>query len=172
MPGDPGLAASRCHDRLSNVSERTVDDEDGFPGWVIGVGLGLLLLVLLYFSFMPGMDHSGASQADATRDGYETLSVAAFAEELSSPDAFVVNVHVPDDGEIAGTDVRIPYDEIADSSRLPEDLDTRILLYCRTGSMSADAAASLDAIGYRAVAHLDGGMDAWADEGRPLRDTD
>jgi rhodanese-related sulfurtransferase len=42
-----------------------------------------------------------------------------------------------------------------------------VILYCNRGSRSALAARSLQDLGFRDVAHLDGGIKAWSDEGRP-----
>ena len=44
----------------------------------------------------------------------------------------------------------------------------RVIVYCAAGSRSALAARSLHTLGYRDVAHLDGGIKAWIEEGRPL----
>jgi rhodanese-related sulfurtransferase len=43
-----------------------------------------------------------------------------------------------------------------------------VILYCSAGSRSALAVRSLQEIGYRDVAHLDGGINAWIAEGRPM----
>lgn len=48
------------------------------------------------------------------------------------------------------------------------DLDKRVVLYCARGHRSALSAASLQAIGFTDVAHLDGGFAAWKDAGRPV----
>lgn len=95
------------------------------------------------------------------------LSPEAFAARLDEA-ALVVNVHVPYEGEIEATDAFIPFDRIAGDARLPRDRSSEILLYCRTGSMSARAARTLVAEGYTNVAHLAGGMVAWEADGRPL----
>lgn len=51
---------------------------------------------------------------------------------------------------------------------LPElDPDRRTILYCASGGRSALGAVALASLGYRDVAHLDGGMKAWLNEGRP-----
>lgn len=51
---------------------------------------------------------------------------------------------------------------------LPElDPDRRTILYCASGGRSALGAVALASLGYRDVAHLDGGMKAWLTEGRP-----
>lgn len=144
---------------------REGDGEAGFPGWIVGVAIAALAVVLGYFAFgMPGMDH-GASATGSSGDA-SAVGVDEFAARVDA--AFVVNVHVPFDGEIAGTDEHIPYDEIASSPLLPEARDAPILVYCRTGAMSATAGRSLTAAGYTNVAQLDGGMDAWRRAGRAL----
>ena len=127
--------------------------------------------VVAYFAFgMPGMDHGGGSSGMASMDPSEmAVSVDAFASRVASPDAFVVNVHVPDEGTIQGTDASIPYDEIVGDDRLPADKTTPIALYCKTGRMSGEAATALMDAGYADVVHLDGGMDAWVAAGRLLQ---
>ena len=94
------------------------------------------------------------------------LSPSAFAERLKSP-AFVVNVHVPYAGEIAGTDAFIAFDAIVTNKRLPNK-QAPILLYCRSGRMSKIAGEALTRAGYTNVADLLGGMDAWAKSGRKV----
>jgi rhodanese-related sulfurtransferase len=44
----------------------------------------------------------------------------------------------------------------------------RIVLYCASGGRSALAADTLQLLGYTQVAHLDGGLKAWRDAGRPV----
>lgn len=46
--------------------------------------------------------------------------------------------------------------------------DRRVILYCAAGSRSALGARALKELGYANVAHLDGGVEAWRHEGRPL----
>lgn len=133
---------------------------------VVGV-----VAVVGYFALgMPGMDHGGAEMAGM--GSMDTAGIAVgvdeFAGRMAAPTAFVVNVHVPDSGGIAGTDVAIPYDRVAGDDRLPEDPSTPILLYCKTGRMSEEAATSLMDAGYGDVVYLDGGMDAWTAAGRRL----
>ena len=79
-----------------------------------------------------------------------------------------INVHVPDEGSIPGTDLAIPFDEIATSAELPADLDTPLAVYCRSGNMSADAVDDLEELGYTDIVELDGGFNAWKASGREL----
>ncbi|MDF3339034.1 rhodanese-like domain-containing protein [Mycolicibacterium septicum] len=92
-----------------------------------------------------------------------------FATAIGRSDTVVVNVHVPFQGDIPGTDLSIPFDRVAEQSdRLPGDRDATIAIYCRTGPMSATAAETLRSLGYTDVVELKGGMKAWQASGRPL----
>ena len=99
---------------------------------------------------------------------FARLDPAAFEERMKNEAAMVINVHVPYEGELDGTDAFIPYDKIKDDPRLPEDKATEILLYCRTGRMSEEAGTDLHEEGYTNIAHLEGGMKAWEASGRKL----
>ena len=147
------------------------------------VGAVGVAAVALYFGLgMPGMDHGDSiSSIDHTTstsapirrasagNGVQVLDPASFAARAAEKGAVVVNVHVPFEGDIAGTDVSIPFDKIAGQvSLLPADRDTPLLVYCRSGRMSKIAAAELVRVGYRDVADLDGGMLAWEKSGRTL----
>jgi rhodanese-related sulfurtransferase len=46
----------------------------------------------------------------------------------------------------------------------------RTILYCAAGSRSALGVVTLHELGYRDVAHLDGGIQAWTAAGRPTND--
>ena len=141
------------------------------PGWAFVTAVVLVFIaVALYFALgMPGMDHgdppAGGGHAQMVRD----LPAGAFAARLSAPEAFVLNVHEPYGGEIAGTDAFVPPDEIGDDPVLPDDKSTPISVYCLTGAMSSDAAAALMDLGYTDVVTLEGGMRAWEASGRRLR---
>jgi len=83
----------------------------------------------------------------------------------------LVNVHMPYAGEIAGTDRFIPFDQIdRNLTKLPAR-SAMVVLYCRSGRMSAIAARRLVRLGYRGIWELAGGMDAWQQQGLPLRQT-
>lgn len=95
-----------------------------------------------------------------------------FATAIADQRRVTVNVHVPFEGTLAGTDLMIPYDRIQQQvARLPADRKTPLAIYCRTGRMSAIAARSLAALGYPDVVELKGGMQAWQASGRPVSQT-
>jgi rhodanese-related sulfurtransferase len=100
--------------------------------------------------------------------GYWTdVSPAQLAQMLQTKDFTLVNVKTPYMGEIDGTDLYIPYDQLkARASELPGDKGAKVLVYCRSGGESAVAAQTLLDLGYRNIWNLDGGMDAWTASGR------
>ncbi len=90
-------------------------------------------------------------------------------EMMREEDFALVNTHVPFEGNIPGTDLSIPYDEIGRSlDRLPGK-DAKIVVYCRSGSMSAQSAETLVGLGYDDVWDLGGGMIAWREAGFSLK---
>jgi rhodanese-related sulfurtransferase len=81
----------------------------------------------------------------------------------------LVNTHIPFQGDIAGTDVSIAFNEIADHlDQLPADKDAPVALYCRSGPMSVRAATTLAGLGYTRVYSLVGGFNAWGAAGLPM----
>ena len=66
---------------------------------------------------------------------------------------------------------RIQLDEIAaaiDAGEFPATADAPLLVYCRAGSRSAQAAALLSERGFQRVYDLEGGITAWGEAGQPV----
>ena len=118
----------------------------------------------------PGGSSAGLLTVSVEGGGiYTRVAPARLATMLSARDTLLVNVHVPYEGEIDGTDVFIPYDQVPNRlEELPADTSTQLVVYCRTGRMSAIAATSLVRLGYTSVLELEGGFDAWRSAGFPL----
>lgn len=100
---------------------------------------------------------------------YTDVNAAGLATMLRTKAFPLVNVHIPYEGEIEKTDLFIPFDQIeAHLDKLPADKGAQVVLYCRSGGMSAVAARDLVKRGYTNVLNLDGGMIAWTQAGYPL----
>jgi rhodanese-related sulfurtransferase len=94
------------------------------------------------------------------------LTDLQLAAMLAQKDFFLVNVHIPYEGEIKDTDAFIAYDSIADNlDKLPQDKTAKIVVYCRSGRMSAIAARELVRLGFTHVSDLTGGMIDWENSG-------
>ena len=113
-----------------------------------------------------------AGQRVGTDGGvYYDVSPQELGSMLDSKDFLLVNVHIPYEGQVDGTDLFLPYDEISERlDQLPSQREAKIVVYCRSGSMSATAAKTLVRLGYTNVWNLDGGMIAWEEAGFPLID--
>jgi len=100
---------------------------------------------------------------------YRKILVPELQAMLASKDFPLINVHVPFAGDVPQTDASIRYDEIQSHlDQLPADKDARIVLYCRSGPMSDQAAETLVGLGYTDVYSLVGGFNAWVEAGLPL----
>ena len=97
------------------------------------------------------------------------LTPAQLKQALIKKNFVFINVHVPYEGHIAGTDLSIPFDNIAQSTKLPADRKASIVLYCRSGTMSAEARQTLNRKGYTNVRELQGGFNAWKAAGYELK---
>ncbi len=140
--------------------------------------VGLTALASMVAACAPGAPSSAPAQSPEPRQtasarGYTQLTAPELAKLLQQqPKGFLlVDVHAPYQGEIEGTDLFLPYDQVeANVGKLPADRAAKIVLYCRSGAMSAIAARTLVKLGYTNVSDLTGGMGAWKDAGYPLLD--
>lgn len=106
-------------------------------------------------------------QTDTAARAPRSIGPQQFAEAIAAPERVTINVHVPYEGDIAGTDLSIPFDQIeAQINRLPTARSTPLAVYCRTGRMSTIAASTLANLGYHDVVELADGMQAWQQSGR------
>ena len=99
---------------------------------------------------------------------YHNINAEELDTMLKEKDFVFINVHIPFAGNIAGTDLSIPYDQItepANLAQLPTDKNAKIVLYCRSGRMSAIAAEALVKLGYTDIWNLKGGMLEWEQAG-------
>ena len=129
------------------------------------------LVVLLTVLVLTAAGCSAAPAAAPTARGaagFERVTVDQLARMLEDKDFVLVNTHAPYEGEIPGTDLFIPFDEIAGRQDELPARDARIVLYCRSSSMSLEAAETLVDLGYTHVIEVEGGMTAWRAAGHAL----
>ena len=102
-------------------------------------------------------------------DYLKMITATELNQIMQNEDIFLVDVHTPEQRHIKGTDLFIPYNEIANyQDKLPKDKNTAIYLYCEGGPMGNVAAKSLNELGYRNLTNLDGGTRAWKKAGLDL----
>lgn len=113
-------------------------------------------------------DDGAASVASIDSTAYTDISAEELHGMLLAKDFTLVNVHVPFVGNIPGTDLSIPYNEIEQNLDQLPDKDARIVLYCQSDSMSSMASETLAQAGYTHIYNVEGGMLAWQDAGFEL----
>jgi rhodanese-related sulfurtransferase len=146
---------------------------------LLGSGLVVALIaVVAGWALLSGQPGTGGSPASGGSEGtvvqangghWTNISPGTLAAMLGKKDFTLLNVKTPYMGEIAGTDLYVPYNQLAGrAGELPKDKSAKITVYCRSGNESAIAAQTLLDLGYTNIDNLDGGMTAWTASGRQL----
>ena len=137
---------------------------------VVVVALALIVAgVWAVTAATSGTSTNGQTVMQDPAGSYTNVTADRLADMLQHKDFTLINVKTPYIGEIDGTDLYIPYDQLqARASELPQAKDAKILVYCRSGVESAQAVHTLLTMGYTNVWNLDGGMNAWTASGRTL----
>lgn len=126
------------------------------------------------------MSKTAAELVAEAKQNVEALSVEETAAELEKGDPLLVDLREPNEraehGAIPGA-VHAPrgmlefWADPTSSYHRPEfDPNRRVILHCASGGRSALAAGTLRQLGYNDVAHLEGGMNAWKESGRPVQE--
>jgi rhodanese-related sulfurtransferase len=127
-----------------------------------------LLSIFVIVVVLSGCSDNQGGQAE--KNSYQNVSIDQFVEMNANRDFILINTHIPYEGEIPGTDFLIPFNEIdRHKAKLPNDKNTRIVVYCKAGPMGNIAAERLIEMGYTNVVNFNGGMNAWEKTGRSLR---
>lgn len=149
------------------------------PAARVGIAVGAVAVVLVaVLGFALASGSLQGSRATTNAEGvtvqasgghWTNITPDRLATMLGQKDFTLLNVKTPYIGEIAGTDLYIPYDQVgARAADLPADKAAKVVVYCRSGHESAIAAQTLVDLGYTNIDNLDGGMDAWTASGRQL----
>ena len=125
----------------------------------------LLFLVIILLGACQSKAITGET-FNTSSGSYKNVTSTELNTLLKDRDFIFVNVHIPFAGNITGTDLSIPYDQIEQNlSQLPSDKNAKLVLYCRSGHMSQIAAEKLVSLGYTNIWNLQGGMIDWEKEG-------
>ena len=112
------------------------------------------------------------SEVTTESGSYRTVSAAELQTMLETKDFFMVNVHIPWQGDIPQTDLQLAYGQIEQNlDQLPTAKDAKIMVYCLTSGMAKKAAATLLEQGFTNLWMLDGGTTAWQEAGFSLEGT-
>lgn len=121
---------------------------------------------------------TAAELVQEAKQGIENLSAEQVKEELKDKNVVLIDIREAEElkqnGRISGSihaprgmlefyaDASLPYHR-------PEfDKGKRIILHCASGGRSALAVATLKQMGYNNIAHLDGGIKAWKENGNEV----
>jgi len=127
---------------------------------------------------MPVMTNSASDLVAAAKAQVQNLDPDAVEEEVRSGKAVLVDLREAEEleanGRIPGA-VHVPRgmlefraDPTSTYHQEPLDPSKRVILHCASGGRSALAAVTLQSMGYQDVAHLDGGITAWKEAGKPV----
>ena len=113
---------------------------------------------------------SGDPGQQSEKSGYKNVSVDQFVQMIDNKEFILINTHIPYEGEIPGTDLLIPFNEIDQhKTELPNDKASRLVVYCKAGPMGDIAAEKLVQMGYTNVINFKDGMNAFEKAGRSLQ---
>ena len=104
-----------------------------------------------------------------TKLSYKDITSEELKSLMEQEDIFLVDVHIPEQQHIKGTDALIPFNEIEQNlGKFPKDKNSKIAIYCRSGSMSREASEALANLGYTNVYNHLGGVNDWKLKGYEL----
>lgn len=123
------------------------------------------------------MKKKAADLVAEAKSRVENLDPEAVERELQGGGAVLVDIRdAPEldaDGRIPGA-LHVPRgmlefraDTTSPYHQAPLAPGARVILHCASGGRSALAAQTLQQMGYEDVAHLDGGIKAWKEAGKP-----
>ena len=108
----------------------------------------IILLVVFVLIVLSGCTNTNPNDGidDITEKDIENnitftnISAEEFAARLENKDFFLLDVHIPEQEHIEGTDAFIPFNEIeANLEKLPADKSKPMVVYCRSGSIKLTA---------------------------------
>ena len=127
-----------------------------------------IFVILITIFLISGLIACKSGDKSKSSSLFTTISVKELHDSLPNKDFLLANVHIPYQGEIPKTDLFVPYNEIERNIGKLPDKSAKIVLYCRSGSMSNTAANILVKLGYENIIDVPGGMIGWEASGYDL----
>lgn len=129
---------------------------------VVKRGAAMVIFAIIFLAFFNNTDTN-----------WERVNVDTFEQSITdNPDALLLDVRTTAEWEQDGhleNAVLIPHSDLESrSDELPEDKEEIILLYCRSGNRSQEAAETLIDLGYTNIIELATGINGWKDADRPV----
>ncbi len=132
-----------------------------------GVALAAIVVAIAVSSLSGGASTGWVEKGSG--GSWTNIDANTLADMLKAKDFTLLNVKTPYIGEIDGTDLYIPYDQLtARAAELPTDRTAKVVVYCRSGNESRVAIKTLIDLGYTNIWNLDKGMESWTASGRAL----
>ncbi len=126
----------------------------------------ILCAIVLLLGACQGISPNVGKKISIEGGSYYVVSVRELQTMLEDKDFTMINVHIPWEGDIPQTDLRLAYDQIEKNpDQLPREKDTKILVYCLTSGMAKKAISTLLNQGYTNLWMLEGGTTEWVDAG-------
>ncbi len=104
-------------------------------------------------------------------DNIVSVSSPEFEKEIKSDSVQLVDVRTPQEyteGHIDGaSNINVQSDDFKELAHRELSKDSTVLVYCRSGRRSLDAAEMLTVLGYKVV-NLKGGIIEWKEVGLPV----
>lgn len=127
-------------------------------GFIAIIICSLLIIAALVYVRDGADDEDTLSHGVAQTQVYTNITGAQLDEMLKTKDFKLVDVHIPEQDHISGTDKFIPYNDMDAILEYLPDKNEKIVLYCRSGNMSEEVARRLMDRGYTNVYNLYGGV--------------
>ncbi len=138
-------------------------------GFLLFIIVSAMILVTAACGSAVLEEKAAGTDTARNKDGYVDITVEQLNDMMENKDFTLINVHIPYDGDIPNTDLSIAYNDLEPHlDQLPADKDAPLVIYCRSGNMSTQAAETLAGLGYTNVMEVDGGMNAWRSAGYEL----
>lgn len=126
--------------------------------------------LLLLFAFM--LCGTALMAQSAKKDSINVVSIQDFEKKLQKKNVIVLDVRTPKEVAESSLEGVININYLGENfAKEIEVLNKKqtYLIYCKSGRKSREAASIMEKAGFKRVYMLDGGITAWEQAGKPIR---